>query len=87
MIASGSSASRMRQGYGSTAISARRNQRSPDGRGYFRSIWARVRSMSGPYCTPDGHAVTHARQPRQLSKWFTNDGVRSARPSTPAFIR
>ena len=43
--------------------------------------------MSGPYCTPDGHAVTQARQPRQLSMCVTSDGVSSARPSTPAFIR
>ena len=34
----------------------------------WRSTCARVSSISLSYCTPDGHAVTHAMQPRQLSK-------------------
>ena len=38
--------------------------------------------MSGAYCTPDGHAVTHAMQPRQASKCRTNDGVIAVRPSS-----
>ena len=37
------------------------------------------RSMSGPYWTPDGHAVTQARQPRQLSK-CVHEATASARP-------
>ncbi len=32
---------------------------------------ARVSSISLSYCTPDGQAVTHAMQPRQLSRWPT----------------
>ena len=44
-----------------TAPSETVDRRSP--RVWWRSICARVRSMSGPYCTPDGHAVTHAMQP------------------------
>jgi len=65
---SGTIASRIRHGYGTMVMSRRRNSESPADRSYLRSIWARVASISGAYCTPEGHAVTHDRHPRQASK-------------------
>ncbi len=41
----------------------------PSGRGMWRSICARVGSMSLLYWTPEGQAVMQAMQPRQLSMW------------------
>ena len=45
-------------------------------------------SMSWSYFTPDGHAVTHAMQPRQLSRCADQLGraARSRRPPTPSDI-
>ena len=40
--------------------------------------------MSLSYCTPDGHAVTHAMQPRQLSHALTCAGVIGPSSSWPA---
>jgi len=73
--------------YFNSAKMALRNRRSANDRGWRRSICARVASMSGAYCTPEGHDVTHAMQPRHASKWPTNDVDMSVRPSSPAFIR
>ena len=55
-------------------------------RSCLRSIWARVSLMSVPYWTPDGQAVTHAMQPRQLSMCPTMASVIGS-PSSPSFIR
>ena len=38
-------------------------------------MWARVVSISRSYCTPDGHAGTHAMQPRHRSKCSTTVSV------------
>ena len=40
--------------------------------------------MSLSYCTPDGHAVTHAMQPRQLSHALTCASVIGPSSSWPA---
>jgi len=53
----------------------------------FRSSWARVASRSCPKGTPDGQAVSQARQPRQRSRWRASPGVSSARPSAAARMR
>ena len=77
---SGTSASRIRDGYGTSAISRRAKQ--PIARGHARRSARSGRaacSISGAYWTPDGQAVTHARQPRQASKCCTYDGVISTR--------
>src|SRR3712207_8874153 len=42
--------------------------------GALRSICGRVRSISWSYFTPEGHAVTHAMQPRQRSKCMRISG-------------
>ena len=43
--------------------------------------------MSFLYTVPDGQAVTHAMQPRQVSKcrWYAS--FQAARPSRPDFMR
>ena len=56
------------------------------GAGASRSTSARVCSISRSYCTPDGHAVTHAMQPRQASQWPTIASVIGS-PSTACCIR
>ena len=50
---------------------ALRNARSPRPRWAIRSTSGRAASSSESYCTPDGHAVTHAMHPRQVSMWAT----------------
>jgi len=74
--------SRRRDGYGSTANSSERNSRSPNGRSKWRArICARVRSMSGPYCTPRDRIVTQPNAGRDTrSKWLTKVGVIAAAP-------
>ncbi len=62
---------RSRRGCGNRAKISRRSRRSRSGRRQPRSTWARVSSISLSYCTPEGQAVTHAMQPRQLSRWPT----------------
>ena len=59
---------RIRSGWGKSANTALRVHLSWPLRSHLRSTWARVSSISLSYCTPDGQAVTHAMQPRQLSK-------------------
>ncbi len=56
-------------------------------RSTWRSSCGRVLSMSRSYWTPDGHAVTHAMQPRQRSKCVTISGEISAPSSWPMRIR
>ena len=41
-------------------------------------------TMRSPYCTPDGHAVTQPRQPRQRSMCGCDVGQRECRPRAPA---
>src|SRR5262252_1460864 len=41
-------------------ISMMRVSRSSGARAYSASSFGRKLSISSPYCTPDGHAVTHA---------------------------
>ena len=50
------------------------------------SVQARAASMSRSYCTPDGHAVMHAMQPRQRSKCSAAAGLSSA-PSRTCVTR
>ena len=39
------------------------------------AIATRNGSINLPYCTPDGHAVSHARQSRHNSRWRSTRGV------------
>ena len=71
----------------SAASSSERRASSNGLRSCVSSIRPRVCSISVPYCTPDGHAVTHASQPRQRSKWPTTVSVSSMVPSTMPAIR
>jgi len=50
------------------------------------SVHTRAASMSWSYCTPDGHAVMQAMQPRQRSKCSAAVAVSSA-PSRIWFTR
>ena len=50
------------------------------------SVHTRAASMSWSYCTPDGHAVMQAMQPRQRSKCSAAAAVSSA-PSRIWFTR
>ena len=54
---------RSRPGWVKSAKIALRYARSCHERASERSSCGRVRSISLSYCTPDGHAVTHAMQP------------------------
>ncbi len=83
----GNSTRRIRARYGKSLNAAPRNRRSAQGRVCRASICARVVSISVPYCTPDGHAVTHATHPRHRSTCATNWSSMTVRPSTRAFIR
>ena len=60
---------RIRLGWGSVSNSSLRRPFSAAGRAWWRSTCGRTRSIRRSYWTPDGHAVTHAMQPRQRSKW------------------
>jgi hypothetical protein len=62
---------------------APRKARSRRVRAPWRSTCGRVRSISLSYCTPDGHAVTQAMQPRQRSKWVVISGETSEPSSWP----
>ncbi len=64
---SGNASRRNRAGYGINAKINARNTRSNGPRCAASSTFARVDSISTSYCTPDGHAVTHAMQPRHAS--------------------
>src|SRR2546428_13463198 len=57
------------------------------GGGPWRRSWARVASRSEPKRTPEGHAVSHARQPRQRSMWRGEGSARGGRPPPPAPLR
>ena len=48
------------------------------------STSSRPTSTSRPYCTPDGHAVSQARQVRQRSRWSRCRHGRGARSRRPA---
>ena len=63
-----------------------RYARSCHERASERSICGRTRSISLSYCTPDGHAVTHAMQPRQRSMCVTISGEISSPSSWPTRI-
>ena len=63
-----------------------RYARSCHERASERSICGRTRSISLSYWTPDGHAVTHAMQPRQRSKWVTISGEIVSPSSWPTRI-
>ena len=65
---------RSRPGWVNSSKIARRSARSRSGRSPLRSSCGRVCSISLSYCTPDGHAVTQAMQPRQRSKWVIISG-------------
>ena len=72
---------------GSTANSSRAQQPlGPRPRARARSTSPRVSSIRRSYCTPDGHAVTHAMQPRQRSKCSATWSVSSIEPSASAPI-
>jgi hypothetical protein len=60
--------------------------RSTTPRRVFASTTARPMSSSRPYCTPDGHVVSHARQVRQRSRCRRVLSVTGA-PSSARFIR
>ena len=75
-----SEAARSRRRYGNSAKIASRNALSAALRGTLRSICGRVASSSWSYCTPDGHAVTHAMQPRQRSMCVVNAPSRPISP-------
>jgi hypothetical protein len=80
----------IRSGCGNIAKIARRRRRSTRGRAHWRSTCARVSSMSLSYRTPDGHAVTHDMQPRQLSHALTcaaDIGPASSWPARMSRIR
>ena len=64
-----------------------RNARSSGERGAASSTLARVDSISRSYWTPDGHAVTHAMQPKHASKCATTDASSGMTPSYTPFIR
>src|SRR5437868_5735445 len=78
------SATRSRPRWGRTANTSARTSRSSGPRAWRSSTYARVDSIRRSYCTPEGHAVTHAMQPRQRSKCSTivslSDSVTSTRP-------
>ena len=65
---------------------ALRYARSLRERASERSSCGRVRSISLSYWTPDGHAVTHAMQPRQRSKCVTISGEICSPSSWPIRI-
>ena len=46
------------------------------------SVQSRAASMIWSYCTPDGHAVTHAMQPRHRSKCSAAASVSGAPSSS-----
>ena len=52
-----------------------------------RSNWPRVASRSWPNGTPEGQAVSQARQPRQRSRWRAMVGVSPIRSSAAARMR
>jgi len=60
---------RRRRGYGNTRHRRKRFSRSPSGLGLSRSMWVLPMSSRRAYSTPEGQAVSHARQPRQRSRW------------------
>ena len=74
---------RSRPGWVKRAKIASRKSRSRSGRGALRSICGRVSRISLSYWTPDGHAVTHAMQPRQRSKCVRISGDASSPSSWP----
>ncbi len=82
---SGANAARRSAGVVSTAASARRPQRA--GAGRKRSTYGRAASISAPYSTPDGQAVSHARQPRQRSRCRMTSAVGTSWPSSSARIK
>ena len=82
---SGASA-RIRLGWGSVSNSSRRRPFSAAERAWWRSTWGRTRSIRRSYWTPDGHAVTHAMQPRQRSKCVTISSDIGASPFRPSSI-
>ena len=45
------------------------------------AMWARNGSMSRPYCTPEGQAVSHARQLRHRSRWCFTSSSSASVPS------
>src|SRR5277367_6692466 len=62
----------MRLGYGSSWRKTKlRVSREESGRGYSWAMRALAYSTSLPYCTPEGQAVSQARQSRHLSMWST----------------
>ena len=52
-----------------------------------RSIATRNGSISLPYCTPDGQAVSHARQSKHNSRCRRTSRFNSNRPSVTARIK
>ena len=81
----GARSARRSQGVVSAAASTRRAMRARAGR--CRSIHGRAASMSAPYGTPDGHAVSQARQPRHRSRCRITSGDASRRPSSRPRMR
>src|SRR5580658_10268883 len=65
-----------------------RTTRETNGLLYFCSICARASSTSFPYLTPEGHAVSHARQSRQRSMCVVKDSTaRRVRFLSPQTVR
>ena len=79
-------AARSRPGWVNSAKIALRSARSRRERASVRSICGRARSISRSYCTPDGHAVTQAMQPRQRSRCVVISGETSLPSSWPIRI-
>ena len=86
---SGASASPARNTHGrvSAASSSERRASSNGPRSCVSSIRPRVCSISEPYCTPEGHDVTQASQPRQRSKCSTTVLLSGTVPSIRPAIR
>jgi hypothetical protein len=76
----------MRRGWGRSLKRVPRTKRSPKGRRVVVSIVSRVASISRSYATPEGQAVTHARQPRQRSKCVVTVSLSEIVPSRLASI-
>src|SRR4029079_6441114 len=66
---------------------ALRAARCQSGRGTCFSTCARAGSTSLPYCTPEGHTFSQARQSRHSYIWCTQPGLlTSSLPSATALI-
>ena len=70
-----------------TECSDETNRRRRDGRLRRDSIATRNGSISLPYCTPEGHAVSHARQSRHSSRCRRTRSFSSSLPSVTPRIR